>query len=372
MTELRKEIESVFEMSRYLLDGGFLPAAAAFAPEEIRKFKRVVITGCGDSFCASIAAKACFEALTGLYADAPACLEFSRHYDAKRLGAPGEALVILVSFSGKVSRVVEAAERARRLGAATLAVTHDAESPVARACERLLHVRPDEYELKRTPGCRTYIASMLSLFLLAGYVAKLTVNGFDEKGFISCIWANISKWEKAFPEIDSRLRALAWEWAAAPYFEFLSAGPELASAWFGEAKIYEATGDFAKYENFEDWAHVDYILRKMDSVVFLFATSCNPSVGRAAEVESVLARQGYRYLVLSDTACGFKQPDRVLKIPSAGSLWLNPMLQALIPCAFADYFQQNKGTNYFCCDMIDTYFPFGGSILRNSAIDSSY
>ena len=51
---------------------------------------------------------------------------------------------------------------------------------------------------------------------------------------------NTNDWEAAFPAIDERLYAAADAWKNAPYYEFLSAGPEFASAWFGQAKIYEA------------------------------------------------------------------------------------------------------------------------------------
>ena len=151
MTELRKEISSVFNMTRFLCNSLEHSLEKAFTLEEIHKFKRVVMTGCGDSLCASMAAKECFEELTGRMVDVPTCIDLARHYDARRFGEPGETLVVLVSFSGKVSRVVEAAQRARRLGAVTVGVTHDAASPVAAACDRVLVVQPDEFPLKRTP-----------------------------------------------------------------------------------------------------------------------------------------------------------------------------------------------------------------------------
>ena len=41
---------------------------------------------------------------------------------------------------------------------------------------------------------------------------------------------NTNDWEAAFPAIDERLYAAADAWKNAPYYEFLSAGPEFASA----------------------------------------------------------------------------------------------------------------------------------------------
>lgn len=372
MTELRKEISSVFNMTRFLCNSLEHSLEKAFTLEEIHKFKRVVMTGCGDSLCASMAAKECFEELTGRMVDVPTCINLARHYDARRFGEPGETLVVLVSFSGKVSRVVEAAQRARRLGAVTVGVTHDAASPVAAACDRVLVVQPDEFPLKRTPGCRTYMASTIALYYLASYMAKSDGKENAVSEMRALIEKNTNDWEAAFPAIDERLYAAADAWKNAPYYEFLSAGPEFASAWFGQAKIYEAAGIFSRYENLEDWAHVDYILHGMDASMFIFASPENASYSRAQEVESVLRRQHYKYLFVTDKADEKIDAASTLLIPKADKVWLYPLYQTLVPCTYGDHLQQLKGTSYFCCDMIETYFPFGGSILRTSEINASF
>ena len=267
---------------------------------------------------------------------------------------------------------MEAAQRARRLGAVTVGVTHDAASPVAAACDRVLVVQPDEFPLKRTPGCRTYMASTIALYYLASYMAKSDGKENAVSEMRALIEKNTNDWEAAFPAIDERLYAAADAWKNAPYYEFLSAGPEFASAWFGQAKIYEAAGIFSRYENLEDWAHVDYILHGMDASMFIFASPENASYSRAQEVESVLRRQHYKYLFVTDKADEKIDAASTLLIPKADKVWLYPLYQTLVPCTYGDHLQQLKGTSYFCCDMIETYFPFGGSILRTSEINASF
>ena len=44
-------------------------------------------------------------------------------------------------------------------------------------------------------------------------------------------------------------------------------------------------------------------------------------------------------------------------------------MQAALPCMFAGALAHVKGTTEFCADMIDSLFPFGGAILRNSKIE---
>lgn len=370
-SEFHNEIISVPAMSRYLLESMPASCAKAIPEEKLKKIKNIVITGCGDSLCAAYGVKEAYEVLTRLHIDTPNCLEFSRHYDLRRLGAPGETLVILVSYSGKVSRVIEAARRANRNGAITMAVTHYVDSPVAEECQYTLEVLPDEYSLGRYPGCRTYVASTQALLMYSFYLAMLQGKASKEE-IDSCrqeILHYANAWADRMDVLEDAFYELALKMRKAPYMEMLSSGPEFATAWFGQAKIYEATNDFARYENFEDWAHVDYILRKMDAAMFLFVSKDNPAFSRAQEVASVLTRQDYDYAVVTDAeASDFADETKVINVPAAKYLWMTPLLEGLAPCMFASALQDVKKTTEFCKDMIDSYFPFGGSILRNSEI----
>ena len=371
-SNLHKEIVSLPTMVRFIHNEIQNKCKTVFTVEELKNFDNIVLSGCGDSLCASYAVKECYETLLGLHIDTPVCLDLSRHYDVRRFGGKNKTLVILVSFSGKVSRVVEAAERAKANGALTMAVTHDIDSPVAKACDRVLHVVPEPFDLHRTPGCRTYVASMTALYLFGFAMAELTgkIDAATAEGYRKDILDYVDAYEAVMDKMDDDLFNIAVSWKPVPYFEFLSSGPEFASAWFGQAKMFEATNDFSRYENFEDWAHVDYILRKMDSGIFLFVDKKNPAFSRAQEVASVLTRQSYRYLVFTDADPSlFADPLKVFPVPTAKNLWLTPLMQAALPCMFAGALAHVKGTTEFCADMIDSLFPFGGAILRNSKIE---
>lgn len=371
-SNLHKEIYSLPVMTRTLCENLPEETKSIFTKGKLSTFKRIIITGCGDSLCAAYAVKECYEKLLKIDIDTPVCIDLARHYDVRRFGETGSTLVILVSFSGKVSRVVEAAQRAKRYGAVTMAVTHDSESPVALACDYVLHIVPEKFDLHRTPGCRTYVASMLGLYSFAITMAEALNKISEEEAteYRNDILAYSASSEKSTEELEDKLYNIAVRWRDMPYFEFLSSGPEFASAWFGQAKIYEATGDFSRYENFEDWTHVDYILRKMDSGMFLFVDERNPSLSRAVEVTQVLTRQDYRYVVFTNASADiFADPLRVVTIPKAPVFWLQPLFEAVPACLFAGALADVKGTTEFCADMIDSLFPFGGSILRYSKIE---
>jgi glucosamine 6-phosphate synthetase-like amidotransferase/phosphosugar isomerase protein len=59
---------------------------AVLPMKELWDAQQIIITGCGDSWLAGIAAKPVFESLAKMDVDVLRCVEFTRHFGAKRLG----------------------------------------------------------------------------------------------------------------------------------------------------------------------------------------------------------------------------------------------------------------------------------------------
>lgn len=343
----------------------------ALPREFFARFKNIVMTGCGDSYCAAMVAREAFERFTGLHVDTPSCIDLGRHYDLRRMGEEGETLAIIISTSGRVSRCVEAARRAKRGGAVTMAVTANADAELAQNCDYILDVTLGEFKGTRAPGSRNYVGSALALQIFAAEMGVIIgeIGKAEKNAFMAEVARVNDEWEKALPGLNERLGILAEDWANISYFEALSSGPEFATAWYAQAKIFEAINLFARYENFEDWCHVDYILRNRDSGIMLFCMSNNPALSRCKEVESILDRQQYNYLVITDEAPGnFLQPERVVSVPACSYNFLSAIFEGIPSCVLFDYIQRIKGNGYYASDMIDSWFPFGGAILRTSDI----
>src|SRR6202161_3084869 len=127
--------------------------------------------GCGDSYCAAIAARQFMAKATGRHVEPVESMEFSR-YLVEDL--PKNSFVFGVSNSGTVSRTIEGVRLARERGAWTFAVTVHAGSKLAQTAETLMRVNsvdnikelPDGTRVV-TPGTVTYTASMLGLFTAA-------------------------------------------------------------------------------------------------------------------------------------------------------------------------------------------------------------
>ena len=112
-----------------------LPQLAKLPVKELWDAQKIFISGCGDSWLAGIAAKPAFESITHIETNVMRAIEFSRILNKKNLGySPNTPLVILISYSGTASRVIECARRAAGYGANTIAITNDPRSPLAEAC----------------------------------------------------------------------------------------------------------------------------------------------------------------------------------------------------------------------------------------------
>ncbi|MEM5776263.1 MAG: SIS domain-containing protein, partial [Anaerolineaceae bacterium] len=125
----------------------------------------VVLTGSGDSYISAMAAEAAFTELAGVRAQALSAMQASR-YHARRFDwqYPSNPLVLAVSNSGEVARVVEAVQHYNDCGALTVAVTGNSGSRLGQAAHRAVEVTIPPFA--SAPGVRSYYGSLLALYLL--------------------------------------------------------------------------------------------------------------------------------------------------------------------------------------------------------------
>ena len=103
---------------------------------QIYSIKKVVLTSCGDGYAACMAAKRAFEQFLQIPIEVVDPLSLARYYQMKWVGeSPCDPLVIAVSNSGQVTRVVEAVRRMRAHNALTVAITSNPDSPLGQAAE---------------------------------------------------------------------------------------------------------------------------------------------------------------------------------------------------------------------------------------------
>ena len=236
----------------------------ALAPAEWASVSKVYLTGAGDSYHASCAAEMAFETIGGVTCEPLSAQRFMDYAaDRMREPPPERTLVVGTSAWGGTQPVVEALERAREHGALTVALTGTPGSEVTRAADRAVVVEvPDR---KRSPGIRTYQASLLGLLLIAVRLGEADAVRHELAATVADV---VDATERTLAE---SCREVAEMVADAPATMMLGSGPNYATAMFGAAKLVEAAGLLATGQDLEEWWHVERFARPFDMPLFVIA-----------------------------------------------------------------------------------------------------
>jgi len=285
---MEREITTIPAVIRDRLE---LAGHAAATVERLResRIRRLVLVGCGDSGFACQAAALALNRHSGLQVRWEHALDFARY--GVRYHASGTAVVV-VSFSGKTGRTIEAAHQARGFGHLVIALTGDPDSPIAKAADCVLSAEIPTFGF--SPGTSTYTAMLVTLLTLA---AELGSNMAADAGGPASLDA-LSRYAMDLQRLpglaEETLRlsegpayVAAERLAGARIITFLGAGPNEASAKFGAAKLFEGAQQIALATNVEEWAHEQYFITRPGEPVVLVAPS-GASSDRAAEILSEL------------------------------------------------------------------------------------
>ena len=148
---MRRQLYSIETLITSIYSDTEKKARTVLSTPEIYSLKQVVITGCGDSYCAALAVEQAFRKLTGLSVSALTAIEVSRMDPTEKIGqSPNNPLIIGISNSGRVTRVIEGLMRYGQAGALTLAITSNQDSPLVLKADRNLVLSIPEFE--KAPG----------------------------------------------------------------------------------------------------------------------------------------------------------------------------------------------------------------------------
>jgi glucosamine--fructose-6-phosphate aminotransferase (isomerizing) len=273
--------------------------------------------GCGDSYCAALAARSFMMDATKRMIEPVESLEFSRYLVSY---IPDNAFVFGVSNSGTVSRTIEGVRLARERGAWTFAVTVSAANRLAQTAETLVKVnatpnikeRPDGTRVV-TPGTVTYTASMLGL-CLAGVAIGERLGAVDSKRSREVV-AQFHRLADDMAAADEKVRQIAAQ--IAPSFTpnrktvILGGGPNFATAYFGMAKWHEALTRPCHTAELEEWAHEEYFVTDEGTDTFILLP---PGGGRSSGLEQATAAKEMGSRVIVVAAKGDEDAERVAEV----------------------------------------------------------
>jgi glucosamine--fructose-6-phosphate aminotransferase (isomerizing) len=268
-----------------------------------------------------------------------------------RPSAPRQTLVIATSASGGTKRVVQAIERARTAGALTIALTGTPNSAVSQAADRTIVVELPQKE--RSPGIRTYQASLLGMFLVAIELGE-TRNSYAQAEADSLhreLVALADTVEATTAAIKDRCREVADLIAATPVMVMVGSGPSYGTALFSAAKMVEAAGVFAAGEDLEEWWHVQRFAYPIDMPVFVIAPP-GRSYWRAGDLAATARALGRRVIAVAhkdDTEVA-RHAHTVLSIQGEVREEFSPLLYHLFADYVASYVAARLGRSLFQSD----------------------
>ncbi len=274
---------------------------AVLTPSEWQAVKKVYLTGDGDSYHASCAAEMAFQVIADVACEPLSAQRFLDYGAAwMRPAAPPHTLVIATSASGGTERVVQAIERAKEYGALTVALTGTPNSAVTQVADRSVVVELPHKE--RSPGIRTYQASLVGMLLVAIQLAERQGRYAQEETdrLRQELIALADVVDATTNAIQAGCREVADLIAASPIVVMLGSGPSYGTALYSAAKLVEAAGVFTLGQDLEEWWHVERFAYPLDMPVFVIAPP-GRSHWRAQSVAATAHGLGRRVIAVTHT-----------------------------------------------------------------------
>lgn len=252
--------------------------------------RRVVLVGCGDSLAVMIAARQALENAMQVPCEPMQSLEFGYYHWA---GVDAGTAVIALSSSGETTRTVEALLIAQHRGAYTVSLTNTDGSTLQTEADTSLKI-----EATRV-GWPTQ-SSTAALALLLDLAAR--IGELRDPSTATPVRAALAGIPALMGEVLDRLDPVVAAIADAEVRAgmqialFAGAGPNLATAIVGAAKVKECTTLHAIDIQTEEYHH--YNSQKAGEPLFLFAPS-GPSVPRAVDTATDALRWNGRLYVFT-------------------------------------------------------------------------
>jgi len=323
-------------------------------PLEFKSLHRVYTVADGDSYHASLATELAFENIAKISCEPLSAMRFLEYgADFMPSSFPNDTLMVGISASGGTQRVAQALERAAAASknVITVAMTGNPEGKVPGAAQRTVGlVLPDK---GRSPGIRTYNASLMGLLLLAVRIGEIQERYHQEEA--NAIRKEIAgladACEKTAQAVDGLARQAAQEIKNAPFVMFVGSGPSFGTAMFSAAKLVEACGAMAFAQDLEEWWHVERFTYPTDSPVFIIAP---PGRGYWRAVEMAKTARDLGHCIYAIVKEGDQEvsalADHVLPVVGEMREEFTPLVYHIAATLLASYLAEAHGRMLFMTD----------------------
>lgn len=260
-----------------------------------------------------------------------------------------EALVIGISQSGRSPDVVGVVQAAHDDGAATVAITNDPGSPLARAAEHVIEVQAGPE--RSVAATKTYTAQLLAVAMLASALESTEVDDQAEAGPLPfggratrlAALADLPQFLGMALTAEGEAAAIARSWHGLDRSIVLGRGFEYATAREWALKLKELAQVSADPYSAADFQHGPLALVEPGYPVLAVATSGRPLVELERLLERLRRELDVDLLVLSDVARLRDSATAAITVPSGVPEWLLPVVSIVPAQLFALHLTRAKG-----------------------------
>ena len=355
---LRNQCMSIPDLCEEQIKGVYKGLENTIPKDVIKDIRKVVVTGCGDSYLAAMASIPAFRKYCsrfGMDFSFERNIDSARYMKIKKENAP-YTLIIGISASGSSSRVQEVLLRGNHHGCKTLALTNNADSISGKAAQYVLVVNTPPFE-NASPGLRSYFASLVGLFMFAAYMGE--VKGLSPEGsldkFVDAIREYTASYAVILEKMDDEMFEIAKEWYTHKGYFTIGDDVDFASAYFVAAKVVECSGHMCSTADSESWCHVQTFAHDQSKIGTIFvAEKEKNNRSRIGETIYQAYHMGFPVLLTSngtkeDFGVSSDMDIKEFTLPSTpeGFEFLYPLLNYMPGSILSSYIAALNETPYF-------------------------
>lgn len=327
----------------------------AVPDELVQGLERVVVTGCGDSYAATLATKELNERMfAGCDYHALRTIDVSRHFVFPQW-APEKTLVMVISVSGGGARVTEAMMRAAKAGCTTLGITAHPESRMGVQAQYILQLEIPQLPVSSIASqTRNYLAALMTTLLMGLHAGR--VRGVISERQVEERRAEILRYVRAVcdPGVLDRVDDQMLRLASAGWKDYLgydlwvraviSPPPILGQPNFLNITARSAVSMTAKT------GAISIILcatgGRIGSIVV--ASQNSASFSRSVETIASMQKSGRNVLVVTDAAPeAFIEGVTVCRLPGTDYAYISPLMNYIPLCMLGNYIALLNNYEYF-------------------------
>lgn len=333
-------LKEIFEQPRAIWDtvrgrvfgGEIIFEDFKLSNSDVKKIKRIFITGCGTSWHAGLIGKFMIEGISRI----PVEVDISSELRYRNPIIDSDTLIIAISESGETVDTIAALRDGKKKGAKTVSICNTIESSLSRESDSTINIHAGpEISVAST---KTFTSSLSALYILSVYLGKLKgiINDNETAGLINDIVTVLGKIEDVMG-LEEEIEWLSKMFYEKKGFLYLGRGINYPVALEGAMKMKELSYIYAEGYPGGEMKHGPIALIDEHTPVVILAPTNNLYEKSLIDIEEVKARNGVVIVFATegDTEVA-KMARHVLYVPHT-SEYLTPIIMS-IPLQFLAYY----------------------------------